>query len=183
MKNFIVIAVLLVLVTLPVSAQEYRKVDKSAIDIAYYPDYFAHDRKDGDEIVARVIYSRPQKNDREIFGGLVKYDKVWRTGANENTEIQFYKDVKFGGKSLKAGTYSLFTIPGKDKWTIIINSDILYWGAYSYNEENDVLRVEVEAGSSDEVIEALSIAFAGEGNNFKMYLAWDNTEIEVPISY
>ena len=79
--------------------------------MAYFPNNFAHDRKGEQEAVIRVIYSRPQKSGREIFGNLVPWKKVWRAGANEATEIKFYKDVEIGGKKVKAGTYSLFAIP------------------------------------------------------------------------
>ena len=183
MRALITILLLSGALTFQSNAQKYRAIDKSPIDVAYYPDYFAHDRKDVDEIVARVIYGRPQKKDREVFGGLVEYGKVWRTGANESTEIQFYRDVTFGGEQLAAGTYSLFTIPGKDKWTVIINRDILYWGAYSYNEANDVLRVQVETSKTDKILEDFSIAFAGKDNDFSLYIGWDETQIAVPVSY
>jgi len=168
---------------LPVYSQNYRSIDKSPIDISYYPDDFAHDRKSGDEIVARVIYGRPQKKDREVFGGIVKYDKVWRTGANESTEIQFFKDVELAGKQVPAGTYSLFTIPSKDEWTIIINRNTLYWGAYSYDQKQDVVRVTATTSKLDNPIEEFSITFGGKGDTFKMYIAWDTTQVEVPISY
>lgn len=76
----------------------------------------------------KIVYGRPLKNGRTIFGGIIPYDKVWRTGANEATEITFYKDVVFGGQAVKAGTYSLFTIPGKKEWTFILNKDLDIWG-------------------------------------------------------
>ena len=97
----------------PALGQSFAKVDKSTLDIAYLPHNFAHDRENGELAIAKVTYSRPLKKDREIFGNLVPYGKVWRTGANESTEIKFYRDVNFGGQHIKAGTYSLFTIPGE----------------------------------------------------------------------
>ena len=165
-------------------AQNFRKPDKSPMDMAYFPDHFAHDRKEGEKAIIRVTYSRPLKNDREVFGKLVPYGQVWRTGANEATEIKFYQDVDFGGKKVKAGSYSLFTIPGEKEWTVILNSDLDYWGAYKYNEKNDVIRVPASVGSSSEAVESFSIQFERKGDKQGvMKLAWDKTVAEVPFSY
>ena len=165
-------------------AQSFRKVDKSPLDYAYFPDHFAHDRKEGEKAIVRVTYSRPSKNDREVFGKLVPYDKVWRTGANENSEIKFYQDVEMAGKQVKAGTYSLFTIPREKEWTIILNNDLDYWGAFKYNEKNDVLRFTVPVSSLNEPLENFSIQFAVKGDKQAvMKLGWDKTVVEVPIKY
>ena len=91
----------------------------------------------------KITYSQPQKKGREIFGKLVPYDQVWRTGANEATELTTTKNIQINGTLLKAGTYSLFTIPQKDSWTIIINSEVGLWGAYNYNSKLDVMRFDV----------------------------------------
>jgi hypothetical protein len=165
-------------------AQDFRKPDKSPMDMAYFPDHFAHDRKEGEKAIIRVTYSRPLKNDREIFGKLVPYGQVWRTGANEATEIKFYQDVDFGGKRIKAGSYSLFTIPGEKEWTIILNSDLDYWGAYKYNQKNDVIRVPASVGNLSDPVESFSIQFDRKGDKQGvMKLAWDKTVAEVPFSY
>jgi len=189
-KTFIFCCFLFVLIISSAEAQKFRGSDKSAMDISYYPDNYAHDRKFAPELIgnakamARVTYSRPTKNGREVFGKLIPYGKVWRTGANEATEIKFYQDATIQGKKVKAGTYTLFTIPGASEWTIILNSDMDHWGAYSYNEASDVLRVNVPAKKSDEVIEVFSIQFAkGITNNTVMSLGWDNTVVDVPISF
>jgi hypothetical protein len=107
---------LCVLVSLGVSAQKFRGIDKSPMDMAYYPDDFAHDRKFapekvGDVCYLRLLYSRPAKKDRQVFGNMVKYNEVWRLGANEEPELKVYKDIKVNGQKLKAGTYTLFAIP------------------------------------------------------------------------
>ncbi|MCG6915244.1 DUF2911 domain-containing protein [bacterium BMS3Abin03] len=91
----------------------------------------------------RIDYSRPGVKGREIWGGLVPYNKVWRAGANEATKITFSTDVKINGKTLKAGSYGFFAIPTKDKWTIIFNKVADQWGAFEYNEAEDALRLEV----------------------------------------
>ena len=154
------------------------------MDMAYYPDHFAHDRKPGDQVFVRVIYSRPQANGREVFGNLVPYGEVWRTGANEAPEIKFYQDVTIGGKKLKAGSYSLFTIPGEDEWTVIFNEALDYWGAYSYDKKQDVLRASASAQPLDEEEEAFVIQFTeGEADNTAvMHLAWGDRVASLPIS-
>jgi hypothetical protein len=168
--------------TLP--AQDFRGPDKSPMDMAYYPDNYAHDRKADEQAIIRVIYSRPQKKGREIFGTLIPYGKVWRTGANENTEIKLYKDAMINGKKLSAGTYSLFTIPGEKDWTIIFNADLDYWGSYSYDEAKDVLRIKVTTQKLTNALEDFSIRFTGSGaNDALMRLGWENTLVEVPFVF
>lgn len=152
-----------------VVAQKVPKMDKSPADISYM--------RAGGETVAKVVYGRPQMNDREIFGKLVKYDKVWRTGANEATEIQFFQDVKLGGKMVEAGTYTLFTIPGESEWQIILNSDLNQWGAYRHKKENDVYTVSVPSGSTDETIESMAIFFDKDN----LYIGWANTLVSVSV--
>lgn len=115
---------------------------------------------------------------------LIFYGKVWRAGANEATEIKFYQDVELGSKKVKAGTYSLFTIPGEKEWTIILNSDVDYWGAYSYNAKNDVVRVTAPATEMNDVVENFTIQFNGKGDKQgSMKLAWDKTVVDVPVKY
>ncbi|MFT3701901.1 MAG: DUF2911 domain-containing protein [Agriterribacter sp.] len=183
MKKRCTIAVFLVLFMINAQSQEFRKPDVSPMDAAYYPDNFAHDRKAGEKPLIKVTYSRPSKKDREIFGKLVPYGQVWRTGANEATEIKFYADAVIGGKKVKAGTYSLFTIPGEKEWTIILNTDLDYWGAYSYKQEKDVLRVTAPAAKSDSTIENFSIQFAKSDDGAIMRLGWDNTVVNVPVKF
>ena len=182
MKKVFLQAVVFILFCSASFAQPFTGADKSAMDMAYYPNNFAHDRKPGDNALVRVTYSRPQKNDRQIFGKLVPFGKVWRTGANEATEIKFYKDVELAGKKVKAGSYSLFTVPGEKEWTIILNSDLDYWGAYSYNEKNDVLRVTAPVSKLDSPVEAFTIEFENKGERQAvMKLAWDKTVVDVPV--
>jgi hypothetical protein len=177
MKKILCLIILCVGISMLTNAQSFAALDKSPMDIAYYPNNFAHDRKAGEKPVIRVIYSRPQKNKRALFGKLVPYGEVWRTGANEANEIQFYQGVILGGKAVKASTYSLFTIPGDKDWTIILNSDLDYWGAYSYNEKNDVLRVTAPATNLNTLVENFTIQF----DKGVMQLAWDKTLVKVAI--
>ena len=167
------------------SAQaQFRGLDKSPMDVAYLPDNFAHDRDPGQKAIVKVYYSRPQKKDREIFGAKVPYGKVWRTGANEAAEIKTYQSITIGGKKLKAGTYSIFTIPNEKEWTILISSDLDYWGAYKYKASSDLLSFKVPVKTLSEVVEAFSIKFEDQGNNTAiMRLGWDKTMVEVPLKY
>jgi hypothetical protein len=121
---FIFLAIATLLTTGNAFSQDLPDLDKSPADIAYYPPKIATDRDAAKTPSIKVVYSRPQKNGRVVFGQLEPFGKVWRAGANESTEIKFYKDVKFGGKDIKAGTYTLYAIPEKDKWTVIINSGL-----------------------------------------------------------
>ncbi|WP_296705856.1 DUF2911 domain-containing protein, partial [Algoriphagus sp.] len=143
MKKYILSFILLVGVGAASFAQSFRGPDRSPMDVAYLPDNFAHDRKPGEEAIAKAYYSRPNKSERIVFGGIVPFGKVWRMGANEAVEFKAFKDIKIGGESLKAGTYSMFAIPGENEWTIILNSDLDYWGAFQYNESKDLIRFTV----------------------------------------
>ena len=182
-KSFPLLTGVLLLFSPVADAQTFRELDKSPLDIAYFPDHFAHDRKPGDEAIIRVTYSRPQTNGREVFGALVPYGEVWRTGANEAPEIKLYRDVTIDGKKLAAGAYSLFTVPEKDAWTIIFNKDLDYWGAYSYNQKEDVLRVSAPVATRDEPLEAFSIQFEEGGDDAAiMHLGWGNQVASLPIN-
>ncbi|SHJ59127.1 DUF2911 domain-containing protein [Aquimarina spongiae] len=173
-KSLLLIAIMFIGALSTVNAQKFAGLQKSPTDIAYAKA----DRSAKPEI--KVVYSRPQKKGRTIFGDLVKYDKVWRTGADEATEIKFFQDVKMGDKTVKAGTYSLFTIPGDKEWTIILNSDLDSWGAYSYDQGKDAARIKVPASSGD-ALEVFSIAFKKVDKGYHMVIGWDATRVEVPF--
>jgi len=157
-------------------AQKFSGLDKSPHDITYY-----RTERNAPPLI-KVVYGRPQKKERKIFGGIVAYDQIWRTGANEATEITFYKNVKFGNKNVKAGTYVLHTIPGEDQWTIILNSKLDVWGAYSYEENLDVARIKVPSKTDGKELEAFSIAFKQVDQGVHMVLGWDTTRVAIPIS-
>ena len=157
----------IMLLSFNANAQKFRNLDKSPLDISMSKDKSV-----------KIIYSRPQLKGRSL-SSLAPNDKVWRTGANESTEITFFSDVTFGGKSIKAGTYSLFTIPGDSEWAIILNSDVNTWGAFSYKEANDVVRVKGEVSTNDESLEAFSIAFSDDGT---MHLGWGNVRVAVAMN-
>lgn len=127
----------------------------------------------------KVAYGQPSKKGRAIFGELVPYGKVWRLGANEATEITFEKNGSFGGKPVKAGTYTLFTIPEANQWTFILNSSLKQWGAYKYEEikGNNVLQVKAPATKTSAPVEKLTITVPAG----KLVVEWDNTRVEVPV--
>ncbi|WP_299531645.1 DUF2911 domain-containing protein [Ulvibacterium sp.] len=158
------------------SAQKFDGLDKSPMDMAAYPSSYRVSEK-----AVRIIYSRPQLKGRSL-SELAPAGKVWRTGANEAAEITFYKDVTFGDKAVSAGTYALFTIPGKDQWTVVLNNNLNQWGAYSYDESADVARITVSASSDGSSLDAFSIAFKEVDNGAHMVMGWDKTRVAVPIT-
>lgn len=159
------------------SAQNFPPMDISPMDIAMARP------SDTKPPVARVIYSRPQKKGRKIFGDLVPYGKVWRTGANEATEFRLYEPMNFGDICLDEGTYTLYTIPQKDHWTIIINRDVYVWGAFSYKKEKDAARLKVPTQETAAPVEALSMIFRNEKNGITLLIGWDTTFVEIPFEY
>jgi hypothetical protein len=129
----------------------------------------------------KVTYGQPSKRGREIFGRLVTYGKVWRTGANEATEITFAKDGNFGGKTVKKGTYTLFTIPGETEWTIILNSELKQWGAFKYDEikGKNVLETKVPSKKNNSMVEKFTI----EVSDTALNMMWDQTLVSVPLAF
>lgn len=159
-----------------VNAQKFSKIDVSPMDIASYPSAYDNANKQ-----IKIIYSRPQLKGRPL-SKLAPNGEVWRTGANEAPELVLYTDFKLGDTTLKAGSYSLLTIPGEKEWTVIINSDLNTWGSYYYKESNDVARVKVPISTSGKSLEAFSIAFEESDNGVSMHLAWDTVRVAVPLT-
>ncbi len=131
-----------------------------------------------------IEYGSPSKRGRVLFGkegseSLEKYGKVWRTGADGCTAITFKKDVSFGGKAVKAGTYGFFTIPGEKEWIVILNSDAKQWGAYSYKADKDVVRITVPAITHKEVAESLAFKASDTSIDFM----WDTAGFSVPLKF
>ncbi len=132
----------------------------------------------------KVTYSQPSKRGREIFGQLVPYGQVWRTGANEATEITLTKSMQINGTLLKEGTYSLFTIPGKDKWTIIINSEVGLWGAYNYNPKLDKMRFDIPVQSTgSDIAEQFTLQFNQRNELADLLIFWDRVKISIPLKF
>jgi hypothetical protein len=126
-------------------------------------------------------YSRPQMKGRKIFGGLVPYGQVWRAGANEATTFVTTADLVVGGKHVPAGSYTLFTIPDKDKWTLIISKKTGEWGI-PYPEGFDLVRVDMKAGATSAPVESFSTTFDKDGNGCTLRMEWENTRATVDIA-
>lgn len=174
-----------------VQAQDFSEMDKSSMDMAYYPARAAfagfsktEEEKASLEPKVRVIYSRPMKKGREIWGNekMAPYNQPYRLGANENTEIQFFVPVKLGDQTIPAGRYTLGAIPMADKWKVFINTDIDTWGVYGYDEQRNVATMEVPTAKSDDVIEAFSLTmYEAESGMMHLKMGWDRTVVEVPF--
>lgn len=133
----------------------------------------------------KVTYSQPHKRGREIFGKLVPFGEVWRTGANEATEITITKEIFINKQLLPAGTYSLFTIPYADKWTIILNKEVGLWGSYNYNPLMDVMRFDVApvAIAAPTVYEPFTIRIDQRNNMADIVLLWDRTKVAFTVQF
>jgi hypothetical protein len=130
-----------------------------------------------------IVYSRPGVKNRTIFGGIVPYGQVWRTGANQATKITFSTPVKLEGHDIPAGTYALFTIPGENEWTIIINKGANQWGSFQYNEQDDVVRFQVTPVTlKDTRIETFAIEFNRiRDESALLNLVWDRTVVPIQM--
>jgi hypothetical protein len=129
-----------------------------------------------------ITYCRPSMKGRKIFGSLEKYGEVWRTGANEATNIRFSEQVMIGDQKIDSGTYALFTVPNEKEWTIIINKGANGWGAYDYKKEEDVVRFNVKPSMVKNALELFTIDFVNiKKDVVEMRIAWENTEVLVPI--
>ena len=175
MKNIINKLIFIVTISFLMTAC-HNDLDQAPHDIAYYRQNMVA------KPLVKVIYGRPQKNGREVFGDVVEYGKVWRTGANEATEVKFYQDILFGDVRVAAGTYVLITIPGENQWEVILSSNVDVWGAFQYNPFFNVAKITVPSKKAEEV-EIFSIGFKEKQDSINMVLAWDSTRINVPISF
>ncbi len=161
------------------------EVDKSPMDVSYYPNNYPIlkiQNKAAEPLAVRILYSRPQKQGRKVFGELVEYGKVWRLGANEATEIEFYKDVKIGGKKVPKGRYTLYAIASENVWTMILNKDTDTWGAFKYDSKKDVLRTDVVVQKTDVVVESMSMFFEKSANGISLIIAWEQVKAVLPIT-
>tara|TARA_B100000902_G_scaffold280818_1_gene266661 strand:- start:273 stop:755 length:483 start_codon:yes stop_codon:yes gene_type:complete len=158
-------------------AQIFRGLDKSPLDMVNFPASSQVQDK-----VLRVLYSRPQLKSRNLKS-LIPNGKLWRTGANESTEITFFKDVKIDSKTVPSGRYTLYTIPDEGNWTIIINKKVNTWGAYAYDASQDLIRTSIPVEYSDEKLEAFSIKISGSGSNATLHLGWDKLRLQLPMGY
>ncbi len=129
-----------------------------------------------------IAYSRPSMRGRKVFGDVVPYDKVWRTGANAATKIKIGEDLEIGGQMVKEGEYALYTIPGKTEWEVILNKGTGNWGADGYNTADDVARFKVKSMMNDKTYQTFTMEIASiTYTTCKLELMWEKTKIEIPI--
>jgi len=164
--------------------------DKSTMDLVQYPNmsrlrnYVKPEELDANEPKVRVVYSRPQKKGRKIFGELEKFGTSWRMGANETTEITFFEDVKINGNDIKAGRYGMMAVVNDGKWDIVIHKNIPSWGTYNHDEASNVAKITVNTEKTPKTIEALSMLFdKKDDKNVHLIIAWDDTMVRLPITF
>ncbi len=130
-----------------------------------------------------IEYSRPSMKGRKIFGGLVPYNELWRTGANASTKVTFSENVKIAGQELKKGTYAIFSIPGEKEWTIIIHKNLDHWGTDDYKQEEDVFRLMVKPVSLSAPVESFTMSVDNLKNaSCEITMAWEKTSVSIPVS-
>lgn len=154
--------------------------------MSYFPSNYPLLKVQGkatESLAARVIYSRPQKSGRVLFGELVEYGKVWRLGANEATELDLYKHARIGNKRIPKGRYTLYAIPYENKWTIIVNKETDVWGAFKYDSKKDIARIDVPVEKNSEMVEAFTMIFIKNANGADLLIEWDTLKMAVPIVF
>lgn len=160
-------------------------LDVSPMDMSYFPANFPILKIQGkitEPLAMRVTYSRPQVNGRKIFGELQEYGKVWRLGANEATEIEFFKDAKISGKKVKKGRYTIYAIPYSDKWTFILNKETDTWGSFGYDSSKDLLRVDLPV-IKNEMTQVMTIVFEKSLTGANMSMFWEDVKVTLPIVF
>jgi hypothetical protein len=163
--------------------------DQSPMDMSYYPvDYPLQkmNKNDSGSLVVRVLYSRPHKKNRVIFGttpnSLCEYGREWRLGANEATEIEFFRNVSIAGKNISKGRYIIYGIPYPDHWTLVLNSNLDTWGLHM-DTSRDVFRTDIPVSLQSPALEDFTMVFASASYGADMIMAWDNVKAVLPIRF
>ena len=160
-------------------------IDKSPMDMSYFPvDYpkLKMAKNAQEPLLARVIYSRPQKSGRIIFGDVLKYGNVWRLGANEATEIEFFKEVNINNQKIDKGRYVLYCIPYEDKWTLVLNNDLFTWGL-KIDSTKDMYKFTVPISKTKYPFEVFSMEFEKMGKGAQLVMEWDSVQAKLPINF
>jgi hypothetical protein len=181
----IFLACIILVATTSTAQTKLPPLDASPMDMSYYPAGYPVLKiqdKPTEPLAARIVYSRPQKNNRVIFGELIEYGKVWRMGANEATELELFQNAKLGSAKIKKGRYTLYTIPYADKWTIIINKETDTWGSFKYDEKKDLLRFDVPVQKQADITDALTMFFDKTTTGFNLSIVWDDVKINLPFT-
>ena len=167
----------------------YATHDQSPMDMSYYPPEYPVLRMNGTDstsLVARLIYSRPQKKGRTIFGNTEKslrqYGKEWRLGANEATEIEFFKPVIIAGKRIDKGRYIIYCIPFPDKWTIVLNSNLYTWGLHM-DATKDLFKTVIPVQEQTPSVEDFSMIFQPTVHGADLVMAWGDIKVVLPVNF
>jgi hypothetical protein len=168
---------------IPVS--HYTVPDLSPLDIIYYPSDYPLKKMSGNVTagpLARIIYSRPQTQKRNIFGALVKYNEPWRLGANESTEIEFFSAAIIQNKTIKPGRYILYCIPQETKWTLVLNANLYSWGL-KQDRQKDLMQFEIPVEKNNTSTEYFTMAFEGNEMNADLIILWDLVKTRLPVKF
>ncbi|RYZ18995.1 MAG: DUF2911 domain-containing protein, partial [Sphingobacteriales bacterium] len=160
-------------------------LDKSPMDMSYYPVEYTKEKMIGqpsEPLVARVIYSRPKKDNRAIFGDVLKYGAPWRLGANEASEIEFFSDVTINNQKVSKGRYVIYCIPYEEKWQIRLNNDLFTWGL-KIDATKDAYNFDVPVKKAPVTFERFTMEFAKAAKGMELHIAWDTLYASVPILY
>lgn len=167
----------------------YSMGDQSPMDMSYFPeDYPLHKMNKEDSLppVIRVIYSRPHKKNRLIFGksdqSLCPYGKPWRLGANEATEITFFKNVSINGKNISKGSYVIYCIPFQDKWTVVLNTNLYTWGLH-IDDSKDIFKTDLPLMEQSPALEDFTMTFISAKYGADLLMTWDNVKCALPIEF
>jgi hypothetical protein len=166
-------------------ANPYAAIDLSPMDMSYFPVNYSQLKMTHDLAtppIMRVIYSRPHRQGRTIFGNLLKYGERWRLGANEASEIEFFQNVTIQDKKVNAGRYIVYCIPYRDKWTIILNNDLYTWGL-KIDSTKDVMQFDIPVKKTSIDFEYFTMVFQPVSNGAELVMAWDDTEARLPINF
>ncbi len=178
--------------TLPINlnAKSLDGEDKSPMDFSYFPprskyqNFLKPEEVEANQPKMRVQYSRPQMKGRKIFGELVKYDELWRLGANQTTVVTFYENVTIGGKDIRRGTYGIFATVKANQWEFFIHSNTSSWGSYGHDEEDNIVSVMATTEKTPSTLEALSVTFEDkESGNVDIIFGWENTMARLPVTF
>jgi len=182
------------LLRIPVSVNDslLLSIDKSPMDMVYYPEDYPKQKMvtpNMENPVARIIYSRPQKNGRIIFADssvtenvVQHYGQDWRLGANEASEIEFFKPVSINGKKIAAGRYIIYCIPYPDKWKVVINGNLYSWGLH-IDKNKDIAEMEIPVIKNNVQIEYFTMLFQKSTYGCDLVMAWDNVKAVLPINF
>lgn len=165
--------------------EHYTAPDLSPMDMIYYPAEYPLQKMSGKistPPLARIIYSRPQKQGRKIFGELIKYNQPWRLGANEATELELFSPVSIQNKIIPPGRYVLYCIPQETRWTLVLNSNLYSWGLQQ-DRSKDFLKLEVPVEKNNSSTEYFTMAFEGSGKDARLLILWEDVRVTLPLKF